>query len=143
MNVAAAIYVTQSAEFLSEALGSLQYTHAYWIFLAPLIMEALDILTGWLQATINKTWDSTKMRYGLMRKAGMMSIVIVAYIFEFAISAVANAHVATFASVYVVVMEMLSVCENLDQAGIAIPKFVRDRLAKVKDNLDNAGGTQE
>lgn len=141
MNFAFITYLDQSAGFFSDALGSVQYTHAYWIFLAPLIMEAADIITGWIQATINRTWDSTKMRYGLMRKAGMMLIVVVAYLFEYAIAAIAQAHMATFASVYVVVMEALSIFENLDQAGIFVPKFIRDRLLKVKGNMD--GETEE
>lgn len=131
-----------NAEYITEALGDVQYTHSYWIFLAPLIMAVLDVVTGWIQATINKTWDSTKMRYGLLRKSAMMLIVITAYLFEFAIEAVAKAHVATFASIYIIIMEILSVIENLDHAGIPVPPFIRDHLGKVKDNMDKAGGTE-
>lgn len=59
--------------FLKEEnmdLSNITYSHIYWIFLMPLIGAGADILTGWIQATINGVWDSTKMRKGLYRKSG-------------------------------------------------------------------------
>lgn len=52
-------------------LSNFSYSHIYWIFLLPLIGAGADIVTGWIQATINGTWDSTKMRKGLYRKGGL------------------------------------------------------------------------
>ena len=117
-------------------LSQLTYTHAYWIFLLPLIGAALDIITGWIQASVNGTWDSTKMRRGLYRKAGEMLVVLAGYIAECAVAAMADVHLATFLSIYIVLMEVLSVMENLDQAGIILPAFVRDKLGKIKDSMD-------
>lgn len=124
-----------------EFLTDISYSETYWIFLLPLIGAAADIVTGWIQASVNSTWDSTKMRTGLFRKGGELLVVILAYIAEYAIPMVRQAHVATFMSIYIVMMEVLSVIENLDQAGVFIPKFIRDRLGKVKDEMD--GHTQE
>ena len=117
-------------------LSQITYTHAYWIFLFPLIGAAADVLTGWIQASVNGTWDSTKMRRGLYRKAGEFAVVLLGYVAECAVLVAAEAHVATFLSMYIVIMETLSVIENLDQAGIVIPAFIRDRLGKVKDDID-------
>ena len=118
-------------------LSTVQYTHAYWIFLLPLIGAALDILTGWIQASVNGTWDSSKMRRGLYRKGGELLVVIAGYICECAVAAVAQAHVATFLSIYICLMEAISVVENLDQAGVILPAFIRNRLGKLKDKLDS------
>lgn len=142
MNIAFATYLFQTADFLDEALGSIQYTHSYWIFLAPLLLQATDIITGWVQAIINRTLDSTKMRYGFMRKAVMILIIIVFYLLEYAIDAVAQAHLATFASGYVLVMEGISIFENLVLAGVPVPPFVKERLKKVKESMDNAGNIE-
>lgn len=136
MNLAFATYLSQNADFLDTALDTMQYTHQYWVFLLPVIGAMADIITGWIQASINATWDSTKMRKGLFRKGGELLVVVLAFVTEYALQVAAQAHVATFLSIYIVIMEALSVLENLDQAGVPIPPIIRDRLGKVKHDMD-------
>lgn len=136
MNLAFANYLYQNADFLDTALDSVQYTHSYWIFLLPVLGAFADIVTGWIQASINSTWDSTKMRKGLFRKGGELLVVVLAFVTEYALQVAAQAHIATFLSIYIVIMEALSVLENLDQAGVPIPPIIRDRLGKVKHDMD-------
>ena len=136
MNLAFATYLSQNADFVDTALDTVQYTHQYWIFLLPVLGAFADIVTGWIQASINATWDSTKMRKGLFRKGGELLVVVLAFVTEYALQVAAQAHVATFLSIYIVIMEALSVLENLDQAGVPIPPIIRDRLGKVKHDMD-------
>ena len=136
MNLAFANYLSQNADFFDTALDTVQYTHQYWIFLLPVLGAMADIITGWIQASINATWDSTKMRKGLFRKGGELLVVVLAFVTEYALQVAAQAHVATFLSIYIVIMEALSVLENLDQAGVPIPPIIRDRLGKVKHDMD-------
>ena len=136
MNLAFATYLSQNADFLDTALDTVQYTHQYWIFLLPVLGAMADIITGWIQASINATWDSTKMRKGLFRKGGELLVVVLAFVTEYALQVAAQAHVATFLSIYIVIMEALSVLENLDQAGVPIPPIIRDKLGKVKHDMD-------
>ena len=117
-------------------LSHLTYSHVYWIFLLPLIGAGADIITGWIQATINGTWDSTKMRKGLYRKGGELLVVIIAFIAEEAVPALASYRLATWISFYIVVMEAVSVLENLNQAGVNFPKVLLKKLGKVKEELD-------
>ena len=117
-------------------LSALSYSHIYWIFLLPLIGAGADIVTGWIQATINGTWDSTKMRKGLYRKGGELLVVIIAFIAEEAVPALASYRLATWISFYIVVMEAVSVLENLNQAGVNFPKVLLKKLGKVKEELD-------
>ena len=139
MNLAFATYLSQNADFFDTALDTVQYTHQYWIFLLPVLGAMADIITGWIQASINATWDSTKMRKGLFRKGGELLVVVLAFVTEYALQVAAQAHVATFLSIYIVIMEALSVLENLDQAGVPIPPIIRDKLGKVKHELDGEG----
>lgn len=118
-------------------LTNISYANVYWLFLLPAIWIAVDIITGWIQASVNGTWDSTKMRKGLFRKGGEFLVVIIAFVTEYAIPVLRDIHVARFASIYIVIMEVLSVIENLDQAGVPIPPFLHDRLKKIKDSADN------
>ena len=117
-------------------LSQITYTQPYWIILLPLIGAASDIITGWIQASVNSSWDSTVMRKGLYRKAGELLVVILGCVAEYAVPMARDAHVATFLSLYIVLMEVISVVENLDHAGVVIPAFLKDRLQKTKDSID-------
>jgi toxin secretion/phage lysis holin len=119
-----------------ESIKGITFTHRYWILLLPLILMAADIITGWIQATINGTWDSTKMRKGLYRKSGELLVIVITYAVSVAISLPFDA--AAFVAGYIIVMEILSVCENLNQAGLPIPTWIVKRLGKVaKDMTEN------
>lgn len=128
--------MVHNVTYTEEVIQSITYTHDYWIFLAPLILHISDVITGWVQATINGCWDSTKMRYGVMRKSLMMLIVIIAYCFEYAIEAVHMVHFATWVSGLIIIMEAVSIFENLDQAGIPIPGPIKRMLKKAKKDLE-------
>ena len=128
--------------FRTELTEEIHYSHDYWIFLLPLVLIAADVLSGWIQATINSTWDSTKMRKGLFRKGGEMLVVVIAWIFGIAIPMDVN--IAVFFSAYIVLMELVSVIENLDLAGIPMPVWVIKRLKKTMQTFTEGedGGTK-
>lgn len=117
-------------------LSTFSYSHIYWIFLLPLIGSGADIVTGWIQASINNCWKSVIMRKGLYRKGGELLVVIIAFIAEEAVPALASYRLATWISFYIVVMEAVSVLENLNQAGVNFPKVLLKKLGKVKEELD-------
>ena len=118
-------------------LSNITYSGAYWLFLLPAVWIGIDVITGWIQAIVNGVWDSTKMRKGLFRKGGEFLVVVAEFLTQCAIPALQEIHVARFASIYIVIMEVLSVIENLDQAGIPVPAFLHNKLKKLKDNADN------
>lgn len=115
-------------------LTDFSYSSDYWVFLLPVIGVCADIITGWIQASVNGTWDSTKMRKGLYRKSGELLLVILAWAIGLAVALPVN--VAAFVSGYIVIMELLSVVENLDQAGVPIPKAIVKMLRKAKDQME-------
>lgn len=117
-------------------INEISYTHSFWIFLFPMILAGADVLTGWIQASINNTWDSTVMRKGLYRKGGEILVVLLAFISECAVAVMADVHLATCMSIYVVIMEAVSVIENLNMAGITVPEFIRTKLNKIKDDTE-------
>jgi toxin secretion/phage lysis holin len=116
-----------------ETLRDITFTHRYWVLLLPLVLMAADIVTGWIQATINGTWDSTKMRKGLYRKSGELLIIVLAYVISIAIKLPFDA--ASFIGGYVIIMELISVCENLNQAGLPVPAWIVKRLGKVAKDM--------
>ena len=114
-------------------LSELQFSHLYWVFLLPAVCAAADIITGWIQATINSCWDSTKMRKGLYRKGGEMLVVVLAYVIYIALSI--HVEIVKGVAVYIVIMELVSVIENLDLAGVPMPTWITHRLKKIADEL--------
>ena len=117
-------------------LSSITYSHVYWVFLLPMIGAGADILTGWIQATINGVWDSTKMRKGLYRKGGELLTVLVGFVAQEAVPVVADCRLATWISLYVVVMEAISCLENLSKAGVSFPRSILSKLGKLRKELD-------
>jgi toxin secretion/phage lysis holin len=124
-----------------ESLQNITFTHRYWILLLPLVLMAADIITGWIQATVNGTWDSTKMRIGLFRKSGELLVIIIAYVIYAAISLPVD--VPAFIASYILVMEVISVCENLDQAGVPMPVWITHKLKKVAEDLSNGDDEED
>ena len=117
-----------------EQLKNITFTHRYWILLLPLALMSADIITGWIQATINNKWDSTKMRVGLFRKSGELLVIVIAYVIYAAISLPID--IPAFVATYIVIMELISVCENLDQAGLPVPHWITRKLKKFADDLN-------
>ena len=116
----------------TEAIEQLHYSHTYWTFLLPLVLIAADIVSGWIQATINSTWDSTKMRKGLFRKTLEILAIVVLFVVGLAFSLPA---LPWFASIYVVFMEGVSILENLDLAGIPVPIWLVKKLKKTMETM--------
>jgi hypothetical protein len=58
---------------------------------------------------------------------------VVAYVVYVAISLPVD--VPGFIAGYIIVMEILSVCENLDQAGVPMPTWLTRRLGKIAKDL--------
>lgn len=127
-----------------EAIKEIHFTSNVWPLLLPIILMGADVLTGWIQASINGTWDSTKMRKGLFRKSAEIVIIVLAYVVQVAI--VLPINIFAFISIYICVMEVLSVIENLDQAGLPVPTWITKRLKKAMDTMteeDPEGNSEE
>lgn len=124
-----------------EQLQDITFTHRYWILLLPLFLMGCDIVTGWIQATINGTWDSTKMRKGLFRKSGEIMVVVIAYVIYAAINLPVD--IPAFIATYIIIMEIISVFENLDQAGVPVPHWITRKLKKVAEEFNNADSEDE
>lgn len=105
---------------MEELLQTLTFSNIIWQVITPLIFSGLDILTGYIQAVINHNVDSKIMREGLLHKCLLIVAIIIGYVVEFAfgISAVAQA-----ITIYICIMEVMSILENLKKAGLDLGKL--------------------
>ncbi len=105
---------------MEELIQTLSFSSVAWQIIAPLVLSGLDILTGYIQALINKNVDSKVMREGLLHKCLLIIAIIIGYIVEFAFGIKAVAQVIT---VYICIMEIMSILENLKKAGLDLGKL--------------------
>ena len=105
---------------MENLVQTLTFSSILWQVLRPLIFSGLDILTGYIQAVINKNVDSKVMREGLLHKCLLIIAIVIGYVVEFAfgISAVAQA-----ITVYICIMEVMPILENLKKAGLDLGKL--------------------
>lgn len=105
---------------MEELIQSLSFSNIIWQVLTPLIFSGLDILTGYIQAVINKNVDSKIMREGLLHKCLLIVAILIGYVVEYAFGVTAVAQVIT---IYICLMEVMSILENLKKAGLDLGKL--------------------
>ena len=105
---------------MEELMQTLSFSNIVWQVITPLIFSGLDILTGYIQAVINKNVDSKVMREGLLHKCLLIVAIIIGYVVEYAFGLSAVSSVIT---IYICVMELMSIAENLKKAGVDLKIF--------------------
>lgn len=121
--------------------SDVQFTNAYWVLFLPCALMALDVLTGVTHAWMTGHLKSYRMREGLGRKAGELTILVMGALFTAAISL--PPYIMGFFSLYIIVMELVSICENLKKLGIPIPKFIDRALGNIENKIQNGSDTEK
>lgn len=112
---------------ITEIINSLNFSSIAWQILAPIIFSVADVITGFIQAIINKNVDSTKMRNGLLHKVIIITIIILSFVADITFSL---NFISKIVCSYVIIMEVMSITENITSAGIDIR--VLSNLLKMK-----------
>ncbi len=112
---------------IRELLNSFHFTNDIWTVMLPVILMCIDIITGITNAWIKKELNSSILRKGLGKKLGEISAILIGEIFVVGFGL--TTLVADGISLYIIVMELISVCENLEKLGVPIPKFIKNALA--------------
>lgn len=112
---------------LEEIINSLNFTNIFWQGGATLIFMIGDIISGIVQAIINKDLDSQKMREGILRKMLLILVVILSFIFQYAFNIPA---ISKIVCIYIIIMEIISILENVKKAGVDLGKL--GDLLKIK-----------
>lgn len=128
-------------DVMSIDFSDVQFTNAYWVLFLPCALMALDVLTGVTHAWMTGHLKSYRMREGLGRKAGELTILVMGVLFTAAISL--PPYIMGFFSLYIVVMELVSICENLKKLGIPIPKFIDRALGNIENKIQNGSDTEK
>lgn len=100
----------------------------------------IDFLTGIIHAWATGHLKSYKMREGLMKKFAEISVLAVGVLFECGLGL--PSYVLSWFSVYIIFMELVSICENLKKMGMPIPKFIEKAFSSI-DKIQQHDLTEE
>ena len=122
-------------EKLEPVLELIKGTETWRILLVPLVIMCVDYLTGFLKAYKKKKIISSKMRDGLIKKFGEMMMIIVSVILQYLVGI--PVYISVSISAYIVIMELISISENLGEMGVPIPNWLTNRLKVLVEDEEN------
>ena len=107
-------------------------TSACFTPLVALAFMTLDVASGFLKALAKKEVSSQVMRQGFYHKAGLLLVMLVGGLLDYAISHIEalpySVPVLEGASVYIIVMEITSILENVTEVT---PQLKESKLAEL------------
>ena len=112
---------------LNEIIETLDFSSILWQILTPIIFSLSDVLTGFIQAVINNNLDSKIMRQGLLHKVLIILLVILSFVVD---STFNLPIISKIICIYIIIMETISIFENLTKAGLNFGKLID--LLKIK-----------
>lgn len=121
-------------ENFTNILDKVKFANEIWVFIIPGVLMAIDILTGSLNAWAKSNFKSFKMREGLVKKCGEITILAIGQLFT--IGLVLPTYIMSGISFYIIFMELISICENLQKMGVPIPKFIKKALDDTEKALE-------
>lgn len=116
----------------------LAFSSIQWVWLAPLAMIALDIITGTLCGLLKeKHLRSSVASAGLYKKLGEVAALLAVAVFTYAFGL--PHEFVKFFSIYVIYIETLSLFENLDVLGVPVPLFLKERINNDVEDMNKGG----
>lgn len=119
---------------LNDFKNSMITANEYKLILLPFILMVIDFLTGIIHAWATGHLKSYKMRDGLNKKVGEIAIMLIGFVFTWAISA--PRYIMLGITIYIVVMELVSLSENLDKMGVPLPKPLKRALRNAEYKIN-------
>lgn len=118
-------------DYIMQIINTLHFSNLAWQVGAVFIFILGDFATGLISAVIQNNVDSKKMRQGLLRKILLVLIVFLSFVIEYTFSI---SVISDIVCAYIIIMEIISILENLKKAGIDLGKL--GEILKEKGHLE-------
>ncbi len=115
----------------------------YNYILVTIIFIILDIVSGVLQAMINHTFQSHKMREGGMRKLYLLVVIIFGLALDYSQTLIDlgfNLPCLSMICVYISLMEIMSIIENIN---LGFPNALPKSLTKILSDTAHQQGVDD
>lgn len=119
-------------------VNQINFVSAAWVFVVPLVLMLLDFATGLLNAWVKHEIKSSIMRAGLVKKFGELVILIIGELIVFATNVPVKNEIMSFLSLYISLMELISIIENLALLGVPVPSFIVRALKQTESAIDGS-----
>lgn len=126
---------------MNDVLKQIKFANDFWVVMLPAILMALDIVTGFVNAWSKNDIKSSVMRQGLARKFGELVVIAIGQLFFYGVGL--PKYIVAGISTYIILMELISICENLKKLGVPIPKFISRALAGAEKQIDEIGDEEK
>lgn len=114
-----------------KVIAGLKFTNDYWVLLLPCSLMAVDFLTGFLNAWLTGHIKSYVMRSGLAKKCGEVALLVAGELLTIGLNV--PVYISVGVSAYIMLMEIISLFENLEKLGVPIPRFIKRALGTIDD----------
>ena len=121
-------------ENIEQIINTLNFSSLLWQVIGTFIFMLADIISGFISAVIQKNVDSQKMREGLLRKILLVIIIALSFIVQYTFNITSISKVVC---IYIIVMEIISILENIKKAGIDLGRLGEILKIKTEENTIN------
>ena len=122
-------------EMIINSLPKMKFVNEFIFYLVPLIFMLCDVVSGLAKAYVQKSIISHKMRSGIIKKCGEMMIIVLTAVVVYSVQW--PHQIIAVVSVYMILMEIISIMENLDEIGVPIPKWIEKTINNVATDIDS------
>ena len=120
---------------LLNLMPKMKFISEFVFYLVPLIFMLCDVVSGLAKAYVQKSIISHKMRSGIIKKCGEMMIILLTALVVYSVQW--PHQIIAIVSLYMILMEIISIMENLDEIGVPIPKWIEKTINNVATDIDN------
>lgn len=116
------------------------------VAIVTLVFILFDTLTGFLKAAANHDIDSTALRKGLLHKLSEVVAIVFAFLCEYAVQYIhLGVEIPLVITVcgYIIIMEIISVLENIVEVNPELGKFFSKYLSKLKEVQENGSAADD
>ena len=126
-------------EILTVLKGAADMGDCWYLFVIPLVLNILDIVTGFTAAVANQNVSSSAMREGLFNKLGFILALILAALLQYASGLLdLGVEIPTLAAVavFIILTEAVSILENIAEMN---PALANNGFFKIFESVIHSG----
>lgn len=122
------------------------FGHIWQLVALVLVVMILDYLTGLMAGRVNEGLNSKRATQGFYKKVGFLCLLGLGFFLDvafnhflargFSFQMPFDLPIGMIVSVWIVVTEAISICENLGRLGVPIPSWLMTLLRKTRKNID-------